>query len=337
MVLSPHMALAAAMDQRYESECKEIHDSWGKHNCLARALARRNQLARKQIRETYRAIYGEDLIERLLKTSQSSLSGGGGDVCEALSMWMLDPVEQDAVVAREALDHQTEINYMALIEMFVGRKSSTIVLIKQAYQSKFRRILDQDIVSIEPPNPFKKILAALVASHRAHHADVSQHIAKCDAIRLYHTGEGKSGTIDEAVVLEILSKRSIPQLKLIFSSYKHIYGHDYTKALKNEKYREFKDALKMVVKCMYNPPKYYAKALYSSIKGVTRDKGALARVMMGRAEVDLDEIQKVFEEKYGMELREAIYESESIQSGAFRDFLVALSATPKSSSTAISS
>ena len=74
-----------------------------------------------------------------------------------------------------------------------------------------------------------QIIVALMASHKAHHADVSQHIAKCDAMRLYESGVGKSGRIDEAVVLEILSKRSIPQLKLTFSCYKHIYGHDYTK------------------------------------------------------------------------------------------------------------
>ena len=74
-----------------------------------------------------------------------------------------------------------------------------------------------------------QILVALMASHKAHHADVSQHIAKCDARRLYEAGVGKSGGTEEAVVLEILSKRSIPQLKLTFSCYKHIYGHDYTK------------------------------------------------------------------------------------------------------------
>lgn len=74
-----------------------------------------------------------------------------------------------------------------------------------------------------------QIIVALAASHKAHQADVNHHISKCDARRLYETGEGSLGTVIEAVVLEILSKRSIPQLKLTFFSYKHIYGHDYTK------------------------------------------------------------------------------------------------------------
>lgn len=76
-----------------------------------------------------------------------------------------------------------------------------------------------------------QILVALSASHKAHQADLSHHISKCDARRLYETGEGSSGAVDEVVVLEILSKRSIPQLKLTFLSYKHIYGHEYTEVL----------------------------------------------------------------------------------------------------------
>lgn len=77
------------------------------------------------------------------------------------------------------------------------------------------------------------MLMAISASHKAHQSDVSLHIAKCDAKRLYETGEGKRGrgTVDEAVIVEMFSKRSIAQLKLTFSTYKHIYGHTYTTVL----------------------------------------------------------------------------------------------------------
>lgn len=74
-------------------------------------------------------------------------------------------------------------------------------------------------------------MLALSASHKAHHAETSQHIAKCDAKRLYETGEGKGRAragIDEAVVIEIFSKRSVAQLKLMFANYRHIYGHSFT-------------------------------------------------------------------------------------------------------------
>ncbi|CAK9181053.1 unnamed protein product [Ilex paraguariensis] len=237
-------------------------------------------------------MYGEDLLLHLRNTHRNQTEVSA-EICAAaaLSMLILNPNERDAIVSREALE-QSDINYKALIEIFVGRKSSHVALIQQAYQTRFRRLLDQDIITIEPPNPYKKILMALAASHKAHHADVSQHIAKCDARRLYQTGEGRSGAVDESVVLEILSKRSISQLKQTFSCYKLIYGHNYT------------------------------KTLYASLKGKTTDKGALARVMVSRAEVDMDEIQRVFRKKYGIELKDAI--CENIPSGDYRDFLVAL-------------
>ncbi|XP_020534334.1 annexin D8 isoform X2 [Jatropha curcas] len=241
--------------QGFEMDCKEIHDSWGRLNQLVRSLASRSKLERQQIRETFKGLYGEDITSFLQRKEAKIV---GSKVCTALSMWMVDPHERDAVVAREALQ-QGDTNFKALVEIFVGRKSSHIMLIKQAYQTRFRRQLNQDISNLEPPHPYQKILFALAASHEAHQADVSQHIAKCDAKRLHEAGQGGSAASEEAVVLEILSKRSIPQMKLTFSSYKHIYGYEYTKSLKKGNSREFAAALKTVIKCMCNPLKYYAK------------------------------------------------------------------------------
>nr|AKA87342.1 Ann10 [Manihot esculenta] len=317
--------ILTSSSQGFEIECKEIHDSWGRVNQLVRSLATRSKLERQQIRETYKAMYGEDItsfLERMcISAGHRKEAKIGSKVFAALSLWMIHPHERDAIVAMEALE-QGDTNYRALVEIFVGRKSSHIMLMKQAYLARFRRQLGQDIINLEPPNPYQKILVALSASHKAHQADVSQHIAKCDAKRLHEAGEGSSGANEEAVVLEILSKRSIPQMKLTFSSYKHIYGDEYTAKLKKENSCEFEDSLKTVITCMCNPPKYYAKALYASIRGTTTDRGALARVMMSRAEIDMDEIQDFFKKKFGMELRDAI--SEAIPSGDYRDFLVAL-------------
>ncbi|KAM2043972.1 hypothetical protein ACFX1T_008345 [Malus domestica] len=312
----------------FETECREIHGSWGQLNRLARALANRTRHERQQIRETYKSIYGDDLVNRLKDAAAAGISP---KLCAALSMWMTEQHERDAVVVREALDDQKgDTNYNVLVEIFVGRKSSHILLIKQAYYRRFWRQLDQDIINIEPPNPYQKILVALVASHKAHHADVSQHIAKADARRLYETGEGSSGPIEEAVVLEILSKRSIPQLKLTFSCYKHIYGHEYTESLKTRNYGELENAMKMVVQCIYNPPDYFAAVLYASMKGCISDEGAVRRVMVSRAEVDMDEIKREFKKKHGMELRDAI--CDNIPSGDYRDFLVALTVSKSNES-----
>ncbi|KAL5720622.1 hypothetical protein ACHQM5_013273 [Ranunculus cassubicifolius] len=264
---------------------------------------------------------GDDLVHLLQKIDWSKQHI---EINKLLSLWMLGPHERDAVIAKSAFEHG-DINYKALIELYCGRKSSHLLLIKQAYQAKFRRNLDHDIISVEPSSPYQKILIALATSHKSHQTDVSQHISRCDARRLYETGEGRRGAIEESVVLEIFSKRSIPQMKLTFFTYKQIYGHDYTKALKKGANGEFGDALSVVVKCLYKPSKYYGKILFGSIKGRIADKGALIRVLMSRDDTVMEEIPSEIRRKYGMELVDAI--CESIPSGDCRDFLVALVGT----------
>ncbi|XP_030518806.2 annexin A3-like [Rhodamnia argentea] len=283
-------------------------------------------------------MHGDDLAQLLQSTDVNGQRNGAAvavspETSSALSLFVLDPHERDAVLAWEALE-RGETNYRALVEIFLGRKSSHIQLIRQAYQRKFRRQLEQDIINTEPPHAFQRIIVALATSHKAHQADVSQHLAKCDARRLFKTGEGSSlGAIEEAVVLEIVSKRSIPQLKLTFLSYRHIYGHDYSKSLKKVSATEFADALRMVVKCISNAPKYYAKMLYTNLKGRTVDKSALTRVMVSRAELDMSEIRRAFKRKYGVDIQDCI--CQSIVCGDYRDFLVAL-ATKTSPATSSS-
>ncbi|OWM73197.1 hypothetical protein CDL15_Pgr001311 [Punica granatum] len=314
----------------FESDCREIHDSLsGGLGHLLHVLVRRSRLEILQIRGTYREMYGEDLAQRL-QQSDSNAVELYTEARRALMLFLLDPYERDAVLACKAIK-QDETNYGVLVEIFTGRKSSHIELIKRAYLAKFRRHLDQDIVNIEPPHPFQRILGALATSHKAHEVDASQHIAKCDARRLYETGEGQSGggAVEEAVVLEILSKRSILQLKYTLSSYWHIYGHDYSESLKRGSSSEFEDALYMVVKCIMNSTDYFAEKLYQCIEGKSRDKGALIRVMVSRAEVDLNAIQSFFKRKYGIELKDSI--AKSIPPGDYRDFLVALATKPTSS------
>ncbi|XP_068502066.1 uncharacterized protein [Phaseolus vulgaris] len=272
-------------NHNFELECKRIHDSLGDLSQLIPSLTCRTLLEKQKLKETFKAIYGEELTSYL---------------------------------QRESLQ-QDETDFKALVEIFVCRKSSHVLLITQAYQRMFRRQLDQDIIHLDPPHPFQKILVALAASHKAHQVDVNHHISKSDARRLYETGEGGLGAADEAVVLEILSKRSIPQLKQTFLSYKHIYGHDYTKSINRGNYGQFDKALMVVVKCICNPAHYYAKKLYTSIKGETK---VFARALVSRAEVDMDEIRRVFKEKYDKELADVI--CEGLPSGDYRDFLVAL-------------
>lgn len=148
------------INHNFELDCKKIHDSLGGLSQLIPTLASLTQLERQQLRETYKAVYGEDLISHLQRYEDESSS----IKCSALSLWMLEPHDRDAVVAREALQ-QVETNFKALAEIFVGRKSSHVLLIAQAYQKRFRRLLDQDIINLDPPHPFQKVSMLILERH----------------------------------------------------------------------------------------------------------------------------------------------------------------------------
>lgn len=137
----------------FEDDCREIHDSGGRLTHLLQVLAQRTRLERHQIKETYQKMYGEDLLHRLKAANGTAMSP---EARFALSIFLMDPHERDAVLAREALE-QSETNYRALAEIFIGRKSSYVVLLRQAYHTKFRRQLDQDIINMEPAHPFQRV------------------------------------------------------------------------------------------------------------------------------------------------------------------------------------
>nr|CAD1826216.1 unnamed protein product [Ananas comosus var. bracteatus] len=304
-----------------EKACRKIHASWNQLNHLGLALALRTAADRRRIKETYKAMYGEDLVERLRR---NHISNPNNEMCNILYMWMLEPAERDAIVARDAFECSV-VNHRALIEIYTRRKTYHLFFTKQAYSVLCKRNLDQDIIG-EQNSPSQRILVALAASHRSHHDDVSQHIAKCDAKRLYDAGQRRMGTVDEPVILEMFSKRSIPQLSLAFSSYKHIYGHDYTNTLKKDCCGEFEDMLRVVVKCIYNPAKYYSKMVDTSMKGPATDKRALTRVILGSIEVGMEEVKTMYEKGYGKKLKDAI--CELLPEDDYRDFLVALTNGP---------
>ncbi|KAG1366661.1 annexin D8 [Cocos nucifera] len=311
----------SSISRRCENDCQEIHAKWDQLKYLGETLASRTPAERQQIKEMYRTMYHEDLVEHFQK---SWVANPKNEMFNILYMWMLERHERDAMVARGAVE-QSNVDYKALIEIYTHRKSNQLFFIKQAYFSKFKRHLDQDIIS-EPSHPYPRILVALAASHKSHHDDVSAHIAKCDAKRLYEAGKGSMGSIDESAILEMFSKRSIPQLKLAFSCYKHIYGHDYTKTLKSENSGEFEDSLRIVVNCIYKPFKYYSKMLNTSLKEADANKRLLTRMMLGSAEVGMEEVKSAFLKRYGKKLRDAI--CESLPEGDYRDFLVALTNAP---------
>ncbi|VAI18266.1 unnamed protein product [Triticum turgidum subsp. durum] len=306
------MAARSPAAAGFENECREIHGACDEPRRLSRLLAHRSASERQQIKATYRAMFGEDLAGRLHKTLTANQDN---ELCNLLYLWMLDLAERDAIMARDAIESGAAADYRALVEVFTRRKQDQLFFTKQAYLSRFKKNLEQDM-DTDPSHPYQRLLVALATSHKSHHDEPSRHIAKCDARRLYDAKNGGgTGSVDEAAILEMFSKRSIPQLRLALCSYKHIYGHDFTKNLAGD----FEESLRLVVKCIYSPSKYYCKLLQRSMQRPEAHKRLVTRAILGSDDVGINEIKLAFKSNFGKNFADFIHES--LPQSDYREFL----------------
>ncbi|XP_022883122.1 annexin A3-like [Olea europaea var. sylvestris] len=126
---------------------------------------------------------------------------------------------------------------------------------------------------------------------------------------------------DEKIFICIFSKISRPRLATIFSSYHSKHGGSLKKAIKSETSGRFKFALLTILKCAENPGKYFAKVLHKVMKGMGTDDTTLTRVIVTRADIDMQYIKVEYEKKHEKSLIDAIH---SETSSHYRTFLLSL-------------
>ncbi|KAM4109021.1 hypothetical protein ACB094_03G089900 [Castanea mollissima] len=247
-------------------------------------LAHRDATQRALIQQEYRAMYSQELSKRL----SSELSN---NVKKAVSLWMHDPAARDATIVRQAL-------------------SGDIVDLKAATED----------IEYQASGDLKKLLLAYIRTPRYEGPEVDKLMVEKDAKALFKAGEKKLGT-DENTFIQIFSGRSRAQLAAIDSAYHNFYGNSLQKAVKKETSGNFEFALLTILRCAHNPGKFFAKVLHKAMKGLGTNDTTLIRIVVTRAEIDMQYIKAEYQKKYGKTLNDAVH---SETSGHYRAFLLAL-------------
>ncbi|XP_063050520.1 annexin A3a isoform X2 [Engraulis encrasicolus] len=203
-----------------------------------------------------------------------------------------------------------------LIEIFASRTNQQVKALAAAYLEETERKLTFDLKK-EVSGQFGDALLLLAQGNRDESIAVDQNMVKEDAKALYDAGEKKLGT-DEDKFIEILCKRSIPQLRQTFVEYKEISGRTLQKSIEREMSGTLEELLVAIVKCAKNVPAYFAERLQYSVKGVGTDEKTLTRIMVCRSELDMLDIRTEFKKLAEKSLHDAI---ESDVSGSFGDCL----------------
>ncbi|XP_023245595.1 annexin B9-like [Copidosoma floridanum] len=244
----------------------------------------------------FKTLYGKDLVEDL----KSETSGN----FENLLVAMMTPLPE--YYAKELHDAMSGIgtDENVLIEVLCTMSNHEINVIKQAYQAKYGKSLEDDLIGDTSGN-FKRLMVSLCCGRRDESFSVDPIRAAEDAKQLLRAGELRFGT-DESVFNTILVQRNIAQLQLIFNEYQNITGHDIEEAIENEFSGDIKKGLLAIVKCVKNRAGFFAELLYKSMKGIGTDDKSLIRLVVTRSEVDMGEIKQSFLQQYSKSLEEFI-------------------------------
>jgi len=226
---------------------------------LSNILATRSREQIQEIKRVFVAKYG--------KTLESWIKGDtSGHYQDLLLALIHSKPEFDAWLIRDSIKGLGTKDD-ALIEAICTRTAGDLYEMKQAYQRMYHVDVSKDVAD-DTSGDYQHLLLAVLRADRPENMPVDVNAAKADAQRLYAAGEGRVGT-DEATFIEILTRRSLPQLHTIAECYGQIARHSLESGISKETSGNFKKAMTVLI-----TPKdeYFAMQIRDSIEGAgTKD------------------------------------------------------------------
>jgi hypothetical protein len=278
------------MDAKLDAE--NIHKAMKGAGCSEKLiidiLCARSNAQRQEIRAVFKQLYGEDLVEMLLKELKGNLEIVLASLCYL-------PAEFDAHELHRAMKSFGTKEHV-LIEILCTRSNAQIAAIKDAYTKLYHKNLEKDIEA-ETSGHFKHLLVSMLQARRDESGRTDPLKAKQDAKALYDCGEKQWGT-DEATFNAIIATQNFPQLQLVFQEYAKIANHDIEKGIEKEFSGDLQDGLLAIVKCVKNRPAFFAERLHKAMKGWGTHDHDLIRLVVSRSEIDMLEIKQEFQKLY---------------------------------------
>lgn len=259
-------------------------------------LVKRSNDQRQKIKVVYEASTGKSLEKALKSALRSDLE----DVSLAL---LMDPPHFDAYLLRKATKGFGTHEHV-LVEVLATRSNQEIREIKRVFKEEYQEELEE-VIKEETSGDFTTALLALLKAQKDESVEIDHDLARKDAEILFEAGENTKGT-DVSAFIDILSKRSGPQLTKTFQHYAAVSDISLPKALDLELKGDIEECLIDIVKCSWNKAAVFAEKLHLAMKGHGTCEDTLIRVMVSRSEVDLKKIIEEYRAMYDVSLQEAI-------------------------------
>eukprot|EP00927_Polykrikos_kofoidii_P077355 TRINITY_DN742_c0_g1_i2.p1 TRINITY_DN742_c0_g1~~TRINITY_DN742_c0_g1_i2.p1 ORF type:complete len:562 (+),score=80.53 TRINITY_DN742_c0_g1_i2:91-1776(+) len=278
---------------------------------LINVLASRSRAQRVEIRERFKTMYGKDLMNEL----KSELSGN----FEECLLAMMDPLDVYLARCLRRAMRGAGTDENTLIDILATLSNKDIVAVKKSYNDYYKRDLEKDCVS-ETSGYFKRLLVSFCQANRDESGSVDMAKATKEAQDLFLAGEKKWGT-DESRFNVIFASRGYKQLGATMDEYERMFDRTLLNSMDRELSGEFKEGMKAVALVSQQPALYFAQRLWKSLKGAGTDDSLLIRMIVIRSENDLEDIKKLFLDKYGKTLYDMV---DGDCTGDYKKLLLAL-------------
>ena len=240
----------------------------------------RSNFERQQIRASYKAEFGRDILEDL----EDELNGQFKNVVVGM---YLSPVEYDVEEIFKSVDGagtnvrvnlitEHSIQEDTLTEILGSRSNSRLEEIKKLYETKYKESLEKRIKS-ECSGDYRNLLISILQCKRDESNSAHSVMVNQDVANLYNAGEGKckiklfliklKGGTDEEVFNTIFALRSSAHLAAVNQTYLANYHKNLLDIVESEFSGDIKVLLKTILHSHINPIDYFAGRIYKACKG----------------------------------------------------------------------
>ena len=207
-----------------------------------------------------------------------------------------------------------------LIEIFVTRPKSHLDLIQKIYKKFYKNSIKDDIRKLKSKE-FAQFLLVMLTNQRPTQKTISINDAYNIAKEIIKNGIKAYGT-DINFFKVVFLEKSREDLIIISRAFFELYKKSLYDSIEAETSGRNRKLLKGILFGVITPAQWFAKKAFNAIQGLGTDENTLNRVMVSRAEIDMEEIREYYFKDRNNDIKNDIHGDTS---GTYRKILINLS------------